>query len=96
MLGIGIWAYQIPFAGSLPLFYFTMIVYGLSLVGFGLLISSRATQQQAFIGVFVFMMPAILLRLRFAGGKYGRYGYKNLTWGGTRFVISPISPSDLF
>ncbi|MDU7763257.1 MAG: YbhQ family protein [Enterobacter asburiae] len=37
-------------------------VTGLSLVGFGLLISALcSTQQQAFIGVFVFMMPAILL-----------------------------------
>ncbi|MCQ4942526.1 ABC transporter permease, partial [Escherichia coli] len=35
-LAIGIWAYQIPFAGSLALFYFTMVIYGLSLVGFGL------------------------------------------------------------
>ena len=62
VLAIGIWAYQIPFAGSLLLFYFTMLIYGLSLVGFGLLISSLcSTQQQAFIGVFVFMMPAILL-----------------------------------
>lgn len=44
------------------LFYGAMLVYTLSLVGFGLLISSLcATQQQAFIGVFVFMMPAILL-----------------------------------
>ncbi|VDY42872.1 ABC transport system permease component YbhR [Salmonella enterica subsp. arizonae] len=40
VLAIGIWAYQIPFAGSLALFYFTMVIYGLSLVGFGLLISS--------------------------------------------------------
>ncbi|MGQ7182698.1 ABC transporter permease, partial [Escherichia coli] len=56
VLAIGIWAYQIPFAGSLALFYFTMVIYGLSLVGFGLLISSLcSTQQQAFIGVFVFM-----------------------------------------
>ncbi|WP_159565758.1 ABC transporter permease [Budvicia diplopodorum] len=62
VLTIGILAYQIPFAGSLPMFYGTMIIYSLSLVGFGLLISSLcATQQQAFIGVFVFMMPAILL-----------------------------------
>ncbi|STS81305.1 ABC transporter membrane protein [Klebsiella pneumoniae] len=38
VLAIGIWAYQIPFAGSLLLFYFTMVIYGLSLVGFGLLI----------------------------------------------------------
>ncbi|XPE24218.1 ABC transporter permease [Shigella sonnei] len=35
VLAIGIWAYQISFAGSLALFYFTMVVYGLSLVGFG-------------------------------------------------------------
>jgi hypothetical protein len=25
---VGIWAYQIPFAGSLLLFYFTMVIYG--------------------------------------------------------------------
>ncbi|MBC4012318.1 ABC transporter permease [Morganella morganii] len=62
VLVIGIFAYRIPFSGSLLLFYFTMMVYGLSLVGFGLLISAlSATQQQAFIGVFVFMMPAVLL-----------------------------------
>ncbi|SQI34231.1 Inner membrane transport permease ybhR [Serratia plymuthica] len=34
MLMIGIFMYQIPFAGSLLLFYGTMLVYGLSLVGF--------------------------------------------------------------
>ncbi len=62
VLSVGILAYHIPFAGSLLLFYFTMLIYGLSLVGFGLLISSLCVnQQQAFIGVFVFMMPAILL-----------------------------------
>ncbi|MDU3747477.1 MAG: ABC transporter permease [Escherichia coli] len=32
VLAIGIWAYQIPFAGSLALFYFTMVIYGLSFV----------------------------------------------------------------
>lgn len=57
-----LWGYQIPFAGSLPLFYGSMLLYGISLIGFGLLISALCnTQQQAFIGVFVFMMPAILL-----------------------------------
>ncbi|MGG4608619.1 ABC transporter permease [Providencia sp. Me31A] len=62
VLVIGIFCYQIPFAGSLLLFYATMLFYGLSLVGFGLLISALcSTQQQAFIGVFVFMMPAVLL-----------------------------------
>ncbi len=62
VLLFGIFLYQIPFAGSLVLFYSAMLMCGLSLVGFGLLISALcATQQQAFIGVFVFMMPGILL-----------------------------------
>ncbi|PHM71509.1 ABC transporter permease [Xenorhabdus sp. KJ12.1] len=62
VLLIGTLCYQIPFSGSLLLFYGCILIYGLSLVGFGLLISAIcSTQQQAFIGVFVFMMPAILL-----------------------------------
>lgn len=62
VLFIGIFMFKIPFAGSLPLLYGTMLIYGLSLVGVGLLISAFcATQQQAFIGVFAFIMPAILL-----------------------------------
>ncbi|WP_127959259.1 ABC transporter permease [Serratia microhaemolytica] len=62
VLVIGIFGFQIPFAGSLWLFYATMLVYGCSLIGVGLLISAICTtQQQALIGVFVFIMPAILL-----------------------------------
>ncbi|WP_192458474.1 ABC transporter permease [Musicola keenii] len=62
VLAAGIFVYRIPFSGSLLLFYLSMLIYGFSLVGFGLLISALcATQQQAFIGVFVFVMPAILL-----------------------------------
>ena len=58
----GIFFYRIPFSGSLLLFYATMLLYGFSLIGIGLLISSLcATQQQAFIGVFLFTIPAILL-----------------------------------
>lgn len=58
----GIFAYGIPFQGSLLLLYGSMIFYIIALSGFGLLISSIcATQQQAFLGVFSFMMPAILL-----------------------------------
>ena len=87
MLAIGIWAYQIPFAGSLALFYFTMVIYGLSLVGFGLLISSLcSTQQQAFIGVFVFMMPAILLSGYVSPVENMPVWLQNLTW------INPIPP----
>lgn len=62
VLVIGIFGYKIAFVGSLWLFYFTMLIYGISLVGTGLLISAFCrTQQQAFIGIFIFLMPAILL-----------------------------------
>ncbi|MBW7983700.1 ABC transporter permease [Enterobacillus tribolii] len=85
VLLIGIFGYQIPFAGSLPLFYFAMLIYGLSLVGFGLLISSLcATQQQAFIGAFVFMMPAILLSGYVSPVENMPVWLQHLTW------INPI------
>jgi ABC-type multidrug transport system, permease component len=57
-----VFIYQIPFQGNWLLFYLCMMSYGLSLVGFGLFISSLcSTQQQAFIGIITFMVPAILL-----------------------------------
>ncbi|MDY0970326.1 ABC transporter permease [Siccibacter turicensis] len=81
VLGVGIWGYDIPFSGSLALFFFTMVIYGLSLVGFGLLISALcATQQQAFIGVFVFMMPAILLSGYVSPVENMPVWLQNLTW----------------
>jgi len=58
----GIFVYRVPFQGNLLLLYGAMIFYILALVGFGLAISSIcSTQQQAFLGVFCFMMPAVLL-----------------------------------
>ncbi|NDJ58372.1 ABC transporter permease [Enterobacteriaceae bacterium 4M9] len=81
VLLVGILIYQIPFAGSLVLFYFAMLIYGLSLVGFGLLISALcSTQQQAFIGVFVFMMPAILLSGYVTPVENMPQWLQNLTW----------------
>ncbi|WP_312599425.1 ABC transporter permease [Brevundimonas sp.] len=54
--------YRLPFEGSLVLLYVAILLYGLALAGFGLLISAVSqTQQQAFLGAFVFMVPAILL-----------------------------------
>ena len=58
----GIFIYRIPFVGSFLLLYFGMVFYILALAGFGLLIASFCyTQQQAFLGVFSFVMPTILL-----------------------------------
>ncbi len=54
--------YGVPFEGSVFLLYLSIFCYAVALSGFGLLISSVCqTQQQAFLGVFTFMMPAILL-----------------------------------
>jgi ABC-2 type transport system permease protein len=62
ILSAGVFIYRIPFEGSLALLYASMVFYILALAGFGLLISSIcATQQQAFLGVFSFMMPGVLL-----------------------------------
>jgi ABC-2 type transport system permease protein len=53
---------QVPFRGSLPLFYAAVFVFITSIVGVGLFISSIAqTQQQAVLGSFVFMSPSIML-----------------------------------
>lgn len=54
--------FRIPFAGSLLLLYGAMVVFLLSIVGVGLFISSLSmTQQQAILGAFAFMAPAMLL-----------------------------------
>ena len=54
--------FHVPFVGSLPLYYFSMSVYLLSMLGIGLFISSICkTQQQGILGAFTFQMPAVLL-----------------------------------
>lgn len=62
ILCAAVFLYHVPFRGSLLMLYAGMFFYALSLVGVGLLISSLCnTQQQAFLGAFSFMMPAIML-----------------------------------
>lgn len=57
-----VFVYKVPLSGSLTLIYLSAIVYFLALVGVGLFISALcSTQQQAFLGSFAFIMPAILL-----------------------------------
>lgn len=57
-----IFVFKVPFQGSVLLFYLSLFVYLLSMVGIGLFISSICkTQQQAILGAFTFQMPAILL-----------------------------------
>jgi ABC-2 type transport system permease protein len=54
--------FHVPFRGSVMLFYVALFCYLFALVGVGLFISiiSR-TQQQAFLGMFLAMVPLILL-----------------------------------
>ena len=62
ILTTGIFLLRVPFTGSLILLFLVMAVFVASLVGVGLFISSLAkTQQQAILGVFVFMVPAVTL-----------------------------------
>jgi ABC-2 type transport system permease protein len=54
--------FDVPLRGSLFLLYGSAVFYLAALVGLGLLISAlSATQQQAILGAFLFMVPAILL-----------------------------------
>ncbi|ARS27268.1 ABC transporter permease [Sphingomonas sp. KC8] len=54
--------FGVPLTGSIPLFYLALIFYLLALIGVGMLISTLAhTQQQAFLGMFLATVPAILL-----------------------------------
>jgi len=62
ILVIAMIVFQIPFRGSFFYLYFSIPFYLLSIIAFGLFISSMAkTQQQAFLGIFVFIMPCFLL-----------------------------------
>ncbi|MBU8967179.1 ABC transporter permease, partial [Streptococcus pneumoniae] len=50
------------FTGSLLLFWLSLGMYLLALIGMGMLVSAASqTQQQAFLGVFLVTTPLILL-----------------------------------
>lgn len=76
-----VFIYEVPFHGSLVLLYGGMFFYALALVGVGLFISSVSkTQQQAFLGAFVFMVPAILLSGYTAPVENMPLWLQHLTW----------------
>ncbi|EWY38869.1 antibiotic ABC transporter permease [Skermanella stibiiresistens SB22] len=54
--------FRIPLVGSLALLYLSLFVFLLSIIGVGLFISALSgTQQQAILGAFLFLVPAIIL-----------------------------------
>ncbi len=62
MLGIGTLIFGVPFTGSFLLYLLSLFVFVFSISGIGLFISSLSTtQQQAMLGTFSFLTPAILM-----------------------------------
>jgi len=54
--------FQVPLRGSVALLALSLVVFLLSAIGVGLMISAYArTQQQAIVGSFLFLMPAVIL-----------------------------------
>lgn len=62
ILAAGVFIFRIPFTGSLPALYFSLVIFISSVVGVGLFLSSFSkTQQQALLNVFFFVSPAVIL-----------------------------------
>jgi len=62
IIAIGVFWFGVPFRGDLLLLYAGLFLYILSVIGVGLMVSSISrTQQQAILGAFLFVVPAVIL-----------------------------------
>lgn len=62
LLFAGVLLIDLPIVGSLTFLYIGMLVFVLATVGIGMFISSLSrTQQQATLGIFLFMVPSVIL-----------------------------------
>lgn len=62
MAGAAVFLFGIPFTGHFPLLLASLVLFILSIVGIGLMISSVcSTQQQAILGTFTIAVPAVLV-----------------------------------
>jgi ABC-2 type transport system permease protein len=62
ILFVGTFVFGVPFVGNIFSLYFVLLIFSLAVVGIGLFISSLSrTQQQANLGAFIFLSPAISL-----------------------------------
>lgn len=62
IIAVGTLVFRVPLRGSIALLYASMVVYLRAVIGVGLFISALSrTQQQASLGAFVFMVPAVTL-----------------------------------
>ncbi len=62
IIAVTMFWFKIPLVGSLAVLYPALVIYVLSIIGVGLMISSfSATLQQALLGAFLFIVPAVIL-----------------------------------
>jgi len=62
MISFGVFLFRIPFTGSIGLLFASLMLFILSMVGIGLMVSSICqTQQQAILGVFSVAVPLVLI-----------------------------------
>jgi ABC-2 type transport system permease protein len=62
LIAAGTWIFGVPIRGPLPVLALGTVLYLLTTLGVGLFISSVSkTQQQSFLGGFLFILPAVLL-----------------------------------
>ena len=61
-LAVGTWLFDVPLRGNLLVLVVGTLLYLMTTLGVGLLVSTvSTTQQQSFLGGFLFLLPAILL-----------------------------------
>jgi ABC-2 type transport system permease protein len=62
LVAAGTWLFDVPIRGPLPVLLVGTLLYLMTTLGMGLLISTlSSTQQQSFLGGFLFILPAMLL-----------------------------------
>lgn len=62
IISVAVFWFQVPLRGCLLLLYAGLFLYIIALIGIGLMISSISrTQQQAILGAFLFVVPAVIL-----------------------------------
>ncbi len=62
LLAVGTWVFGVPLHGNLLVLLAGTLLYLMTTLGVGLLVSTvSTTQQQSFLGGFLFLLPAILL-----------------------------------
>jgi drug efflux transport system permease protein len=62
IIAAGVFWFGVPLRGDLLLLYAGLFLYVLAVIGVGLMISSLSrTQQQAILGAFMFVVPAVIL-----------------------------------